>query len=91
MSTVTLDEAKLRLGELVQSLPVEGEILITDGQKTIARLTLALPQARFQVAGTSDLESKLEEGINQLDSGAGIPGQTALRELKDRAKARGTT
>lgn len=38
MSTVTLEEAKQRLGELVKSLPVEGEILITDGEKTVAKL-----------------------------------------------------
>ena len=40
MSTVTLEEAKQRLGELVQSLPIEGEIVITDGQKPVARMTL---------------------------------------------------
>ena len=38
MSTVTLEEAKQRLGELVQSLPTEGEIVITDGQKPVAKL-----------------------------------------------------
>lgn len=40
VSTVTLEDAKLRLGELVRSLPTEREIVITDGQKPIARITL---------------------------------------------------
>lgn len=41
MSTVTLEDAKRRLGELVRSLPTEGEIVITDGAKPIAKLTRA--------------------------------------------------
>jgi antitoxin (DNA-binding transcriptional repressor) of toxin-antitoxin stability system len=88
MSTVTLDEAKLRLGELVKSLPAEGEILITDGQKLVARLTLAAPQGRFHVGSCAELESKLEEGVQQLDAGEGIVGEVAMRELK--AKTRRT-
>lgn len=86
MSTVTLDEAKLRLGELVKSLPAEGEILITDGQKLVARLTLAAPQGRFHVSSPAELESKLEEGVQQLDAGKGITGEAALRELKARIR-----
>jgi antitoxin (DNA-binding transcriptional repressor) of toxin-antitoxin stability system len=38
MSTVTLEEAQKRLDELVRSLPVEGEIFITDGTKPVAKL-----------------------------------------------------
>ena len=38
MSTVTLEDAKLRLDELVRSLITEGEIVITDGQKPVAKL-----------------------------------------------------
>jgi antitoxin (DNA-binding transcriptional repressor) of toxin-antitoxin stability system len=43
MSTVSLEEAKRRLGELVQSLPTEGEIVITDGQRPVAKLALVPP------------------------------------------------
>jgi antitoxin (DNA-binding transcriptional repressor) of toxin-antitoxin stability system len=43
MSTVTLEDAKLRLGELVKSLPVEGEVVITQGNKPVAKLTMAAP------------------------------------------------
>ena len=44
MSTVTLEDAKRRLGELVKSLPTEGEILITDGAKTVAKLGPVFPK-----------------------------------------------
>lgn len=39
MSTVTLEEAKSKLDELVGRLPQEGEIVITDGTKPVARLS----------------------------------------------------
>lgn len=39
MSTVTLEEAKSKLAELVERLPQEGEIVITDGAKPVARLS----------------------------------------------------
>jgi antitoxin (DNA-binding transcriptional repressor) of toxin-antitoxin stability system len=39
MSTVTLEEAKSKLDELVGRLPQEGEIVITDGAKPVARLS----------------------------------------------------
>ena len=41
MSTVTIVEAQQRLGELVKRLPTEGEIVLTDGEKAVAKLTLA--------------------------------------------------
>ena len=39
MSTVTLEEAKSKLDELVGRLPQEGEIVITDGTRPVARLS----------------------------------------------------
>ena len=41
MSIVTREEAKRRFDELLNELPSEGEILITDGDKAVARLTAA--------------------------------------------------
>jgi antitoxin (DNA-binding transcriptional repressor) of toxin-antitoxin stability system len=93
MSTVTLDEAKQRLGELVQSLPTEREIVITLNDSPVARLTLATSQVkqippRFVVASAAELEEKLAEGVRQLDDGAGLSGEMAVQELRERARAR---
>lgn len=91
MSIVTLDEAQKRLGELVKSLAAEGEIVITDGRKPVARLISAVRhvgQPRFLASTTDELEEKLVEGVRQLDNGKGIPGDVALRDLKERAKSR---
>lgn len=41
MSTVTLAEAQVSLGELVKRLATEHEIIITDGQKPVAKLAPA--------------------------------------------------
>jgi hypothetical protein len=38
VSTVTLQEARKRLEELVKNLPTEGEIIITDGREPVALL-----------------------------------------------------
>ena len=38
MSTVTLDDAQKRLGELVQRLASEKEMVLTDAGKPVARL-----------------------------------------------------
>lgn len=93
MSTVTLDEAKRRLGELVQSLPTEQEIVITLNDCPVARLTLIASGVkqtppRFAVSGAAELEGKLTEGVSQLNDGAGIAGDEAVQELRERAKAR---
>ncbi len=91
MPTVTLDEAQKRLGELVKSLAAEGDIVITDGQKPVARLTSVARQSgqpRFLVSTADELEEKLAEGVQQLDNGDGIPGDVALQELRERAKSR---
>ena len=39
MQTVTLDEAQKHLVELVRKLETEGELLITDAEKPVARLS----------------------------------------------------
>jgi prevent-host-death family protein len=39
MQTVTLDEAQKHLAELVRELGREGELLITDAEKPVARLS----------------------------------------------------
>lgn len=93
MSTVTLDEAKQRLGELVLSLPAEQEIVITLNNLPVARLTLVASQVkqnppRFAVSGAAELEGKLTEGVLQLNDGDGIAGDAAVQELRERAKAR---
>ena len=41
MSTITLSEAQVSLGELVKRLSTEGEIVITDGTRPVARLSPA--------------------------------------------------
>ncbi len=88
MSTVTLEEAKKQLDELVRRLPKEGEILITSGDKPIARLTAVSSLPRFVFSTAEELEEKLLEGIRQLDAGEGIPFNVARKELKQRAEAR---
>ena len=88
MSTVTLEEAKKQLEELVQRLPTEGEIVITSGDQPIARLTAMSSSPRFVFSTTEELEEKLLEGIRQLDAGEGIPGELAREELKQRTEAR---
>ncbi|SPE60463.1 conserved hypothetical protein [Verrucomicrobia bacterium] len=44
MQTVTLDEAQKHLPELVRKLSREGELLITDSNRPVARLIPAAPQ-----------------------------------------------
>jgi prevent-host-death family protein len=39
MQTVTLDEAQKHLAELVRGLPEKGELVITDANKPLAKLT----------------------------------------------------
>ena len=39
MQTVTLAEAQQHLAQLVRDLPREGELVITDADKPVARLT----------------------------------------------------
>ena len=46
------------------------------------------PGSRFTVSSADELEEKLLVGIRQLDRGEGIPGQTAMRQLRQRAEAR---
>jgi prevent-host-death family protein len=46
MSTVTLEQAKRQLDELVQKLPTEGEIVITSGGRPVATLRCASELSR---------------------------------------------
>jgi prevent-host-death family protein len=87
MSTVTLEEAKQQLDELVKKLPTEGEIVITSGNTPIARLSAIAP-SRVSFSTREELEEKLLEGIRQLDAGKGIPLDLAREQLKRRAEAR---
>jgi antitoxin (DNA-binding transcriptional repressor) of toxin-antitoxin stability system len=48
MQTVTLAEAQQHLAELVRGLPREGELVITDADKPIARLTPLLVQTSLR-------------------------------------------
>jgi len=48
MNTVTLDEAKQRLPELVRNLAREGEWLITDADQPVARLSLVTPRTSLR-------------------------------------------
>ena len=93
MSTVTLEDAKQRLGELVRSLPAEQEIVITLNDRPVARLTSVASQVkqtppRFIVSTTEELEVKLVEGVHQLNDGAGVASEAAAHDLRERAKAR---
>jgi antitoxin (DNA-binding transcriptional repressor) of toxin-antitoxin stability system len=76
MKTVSLDEAQRQLVELVRNLPFEGELLITDEDKPIARLASAAarPSLRdLQPASVGDIlrpfpdaeDDLLSEMLNQ--------------------------
>lgn len=53
MASVTLQEAQLRLSELIQSLRPGEELIITDRQTTVARLLAEpTPQPRTRRPGT---------------------------------------
>jgi antitoxin (DNA-binding transcriptional repressor) of toxin-antitoxin stability system len=54
MQTVTLSEAQKHLLKLVRELPRQGELLITDSDKPVARLSsVAAPTSLRQLAPTS--------------------------------------
>lgn len=54
MQTVTLLEAQKHLLELVRELPRQGELLITDSDKPVARLSsVAAPTSLHQLTPTS--------------------------------------
>jgi len=54
MQTVTLSEAQKHLLELVRELPRQGELLITDADKPVARLSsVAAPTSLRQLQPTS--------------------------------------
>lgn len=48
MQTVTLSEAQKHLWELVRELPRQGELLITDEDKPVARLTAVAAQTSLR-------------------------------------------
>jgi antitoxin (DNA-binding transcriptional repressor) of toxin-antitoxin stability system len=48
MQTVTLAEAQQHLAELVRDLPQEGEWIITDADKPVARLALVSAQTSLR-------------------------------------------
>ena len=48
MQTVTLAEAQQKLVELVRGLPREGELLITDADKPVARLAAVSAQTSLR-------------------------------------------
>ena len=48
MQTVTLSEAQKHLFELVRELPFQGELLITDADKPVARLSSVAAQTSLR-------------------------------------------
>ena len=48
MNTVTLEEAQQHLPELVRNLAREGELLITDADQPVARLSLVAPRTTLR-------------------------------------------
>ena len=48
MQTVTLSEAQKHLTELVRDLARKGELLITDANKPVARLSAVAPQTSLR-------------------------------------------
>jgi len=48
MQTVTLSEAQQHLMELVRQLPCQGELLITDADKPVARLSAVAAQTSLR-------------------------------------------
>jgi antitoxin ParD1/3/4 len=47
-----------------------------------------VPKPRFIVSSAEELEEKLLVGIRQLDRGEGIPGNIAVKQLRERAETR---
>lgn len=60
----------------------DGLRLLEQREKALRRLS---PQTK------EELEEMLEVGINELDAGKGIPGDVALKDLRQRAAARRRT
>ena len=58
MSTVTREEARRRFDELLNRLPSEGEIVITDGDKPVAKLTATPGGAAPKKSGHSIFDIK---------------------------------
>jgi antitoxin (DNA-binding transcriptional repressor) of toxin-antitoxin stability system len=59
MQTVTLDEAQRILPELVRQLPLEGEVVITQGSHPVARLTAASPRPSLRQISPASLGAVL--------------------------------
>ncbi len=49
-------------------------------------LRLLDEQDRLRGARLKELRGKIDKGLEQLDRGEGIPGETVFRELRERSK-----
>ena len=60
--------------------------VLRDGLRLLEQRERALQRVSFSTK--EELEEKLEAGIKELDAGKAIPGQTAMKSLRERAAAR---
>ncbi len=80
--------------ELEQFIEKEVETGMYQSASEVIRAGLRLlkaekePKPRFMVSSREELEDKLLVGTRQLERGEGIPGEVAVRQLRDRAQAR---
>jgi antitoxin ParD1/3/4 len=60
--------------------------VLRDGLRLLEQREKALKRVSFSTK--EELEEMLEEGIKELDAGKSIPGEVALKSLRERAAAR---
>ena len=78
MQTVTLSEAQKHLSELVRELPRRGELLITDADKPVARLS--------SVASQTSLRQLEPKSVGAVLRPFPTPGDDTLGEMLDARK-----
>lgn len=60
--------------------------VLRDGLRLLEQRERTLDRVSFSTQ--EDLEEKLKVGLKQLDAGEGIPGDIAVKRLRERAAAR---
>lgn len=78
MQTVTLSEAQKHLLELVRELPFQGELLITDADKPVARLS--------SVAEQTSLRQLEPVSVGEVLQPVPAPDDDTLGEMLDARK-----